>query len=272
MKETRASRIRSYLGGGLPRRTVRTAGFFASLILLGSLGEAKADFVYHFDNVYGGSAPGLTNGPWIDAVFQNAAPGNVRLTISNLNLSGSENVGDLYFNLNPLVNPNKLRFRVIGGSGGFDAPKFSSGKDAFNAGGEGKYDLRLSFTQTGTPGNRFGAGEYLVCDFFGFPSLTVADFAHLCTPLGANSAFFAAADLQRIGGCSMSGWLDAKTVSPMTVPEPSAGVLLLMAAGGGLTARRLRADKSGHNPRSAAVPGRSHARNRRRVGRRTFAP
>ena len=190
--------------------------------------SAFGDFLYQFGDVFGGTAPG-SNPPWMVAEVQSLAPGRVRLSLSNSNLSGSENVDELYLNLNPSLDPTRLKFSLVGGSGGFDQPRILTGENQFKAGGDGRYDVEFLFAQGGTAANRFGPGEELVCDISGLPTLTAADFAFLSMPVGGSRPLYAAAHVQRIGASSLSGWLDATAVTPLVVPEPTAGGLWLLA-------------------------------------------
>ena len=113
------------------------------------LASRAGDFLYHFDYVFGGPAPSPRS-PWLDACFQSLSPGTVRLTVSNLTLTGSENVDQLYFNLNTNLSPASLSFHFAGGSGGFDVPTIATGVNQFKAGGDGKYDILFSFNAGGS--------------------------------------------------------------------------------------------------------------------------
>ena len=193
--------------------------------------------MYQFDSVFGGAAPASSNRPWIDGCFRTLSPGTVQLTVSNLTLTGSESVDQLYFNLNPGLNPTRLAFSFSGGSGGFDAPTVSTGVNQFKAGGDGKYDILFLFSQGGSAANRFTAGEYLNCQISGIPTLTAADFGYLSMPVGGAGPFYAAAHVQRISH-SLSGWLDPSGMTPMpSVPEPPSALLFAVGVAGWLVAR-----------------------------------
>lgn len=211
----------------------------AIAVVMPACSSVASGILYDFKDVFAGTAP-QSSPPWMTAEFQNITPGVVQLTLSNPNLSGSENAGEVYFNLNPALDPAKLQFSFVGGSGGFDMPQVLTGADQFKAGGDGKYDLKFVFANGGTAASWFGAGEYLVCDISGLPTLTASDFGFLSSPVGGTSPFYAAAHVQRIGTTSVSGWLDATTVTPLAVPEPKTAGFCLLAAALGILMRTRR--------------------------------
>ncbi len=180
-------------------------------------------YLYHFGTVFSGSAPAAP-APWVDALYQDVTPGTVRLTLSNVGLTGSENVFGTYLNLDPSLNPTSLTFANVGGSGGFDLPTISTGVDAYKADGDGYFDIKLVFNNDGlSDASRFTAGEYVIYDISGISGLSAANFAFLSAPDGAPGVFYGAAHIQRVPG-DASGWVG----SP--VPEPSAQFLFLLAA------------------------------------------
>ena len=191
---------------------------------------ALADgYQYDFDHAFSGTPPASLSTPWTQARFVDIAPGMVQLTVSNLNLSGHENVDQLYFNLAPALDPTKLNFTHVSDSGGFDLPTFTEGVDSFKADGDGKYDILLNFAvNDGT--HTFTTGESFTYTISGIAGLRASDFGYLSAPAGGAGPFYAAAHVQRIGAGSLSGWISADIVSPiLPVPEPGAGVLLGLA-------------------------------------------
>ena len=94
------------------------AAFGTVVSSVASTPGAGTGYAYHFDKVISGYSPASTNRPWLDAVFQNVSPGTVRLTVTNLHLTGNEDIEGLYFNLNPKLDPTRLSFAMAGGSGG----------------------------------------------------------------------------------------------------------------------------------------------------------
>jgi hypothetical protein len=189
-----------------------------------------ADYQYLFNDAFSGTMPASSNNVWMNAVFHDVSPGTVELTVSNLNLTGSENVDQLYLNLAPNLDATKLNFTFLSGSGGFDVPSISQGTNSFKADGDGKYDILFDFTSSSTAQHQFTQGEYLTYTITGISGLTAADFAYLSFPAGGAGPFYAAGHVQRIGADSQSGWISADIVSPIaSVPEPSAASLIGLA-------------------------------------------
>jgi len=185
--------------------------------------------MYQFNDAFSGTAPASAIKPWIDATFQTVTAGTVRLTVTNMTLTGLENVDGLYFNLNSNLSPSKLSFKLVAESGAFNTPKISTGVNKFQADRDGKYDILFSFNNGGTANNRFTAHESMTYYISGIPTLTAADFSYLSAPAGGAGPFFAAAHVQRIGlTASSSGWLSATDKTPLLVPEPSSKSLLLL--------------------------------------------
>src|SRR5205085_10256719 len=139
-------------------------------------------------NNYSGDPSLSTNFPHITALFQDVSTGHVRLTLSAPGLTNNENIDKLYFNLNPADNPKKLvvsNFAVAHGS--FSFPAVDEGVNAYKAGGDGLYDIRLNFGGSGLP-TWFSAGDVMVCDLTGIPNLKASDFAYLSAPSGGGGA------------------------------------------------------------------------------------
>jgi len=186
----------------------------------------RADNLYVFNNAFSGTAPASTNALWLEATFRTTTPGTVQLTVSNLNLTASENVDQLYFNLATNLSPTSLSFSFGGGSGGYDLPSVSTGINAFKADGDGKYDILFDLATGGADSNRFTQGESLVCNITGIPTLSAGDFEYLSAPAGGSGPFYAAAHVQRIGTASLSGWISADVVHALEpIPEPGFGFL-----------------------------------------------
>ena len=98
--------------GGYGRNVIAVVcGLLASAGM--PLGAASLDYMYQFTDAFSGAVPASPIRPWIDATFQTLVPGTVRLTVTNITLSGSENVDQLYFNLNTNLQPAKLTFKLI---------------------------------------------------------------------------------------------------------------------------------------------------------------
>jgi len=184
--------------------------------------------------------------PWLTATFDDAvSPGFVRLTMDTAGLTGSEFVdggngnGGWYFNLNPLFNPTQLTFGSISGN---DANTIFTGTNAFQADGDGLYDVR--FTWKASPAFRLSLGQTSVYDIGGIPGLTATDFDFLSAPAGGHGPFLSAVHVQGIGqGGALSGWVAPKTSTITQVPEPN---LLLLMGGAFVAAGRRQLRRRNH--------------------------
>ncbi|MGN6643759.1 MAG: PEP-CTERM sorting domain-containing protein [Verrucomicrobiota bacterium] len=204
--------------------------------------QAAATFVYHFniggDPVFSGTSPSGSS-PWVDATFQDVSPGTVLLTFENVGLSSGEKLTELYFNLDPAKQATSLTFTHVSDSGGFVLPTISRGENAFQAGGDGKYDILFSFSQSRAAA--FTAGEYLTYQITGITGLIASDFIGLSLPAGGHGPFLAAGHVQGInvsGGGSTSGWIAPSQFTTIPVPEPSSAALLLLTGISALYSRR----------------------------------
>jgi hypothetical protein len=199
-------------------------------------------FEYGFE--FSGATAPAGPAPWLTATFDDEVnPGFVRLTMDTADLTGDEFVdgngtgkGGWYFNLNPLFNPNQLTFGFISGN---DADNILKGIDAYQADGDGRYDIR--FTWNSASPFRLSAGQTAVYDIAGIPGLTVNDFNFDSAPAGGKGPFLSAAKVQGIGLQAESGWVAPTTVTITQVPEPTALVLFGVALlGFGYWTRRRR--------------------------------
>jgi hypothetical protein len=189
-----------------------------------SSGAVATSFTYQFTNVFVGTAPASDRAPWIDAVFQDISPGVVHLTISNLNLTGTENVSEFFFNLAPNLNPAKLNFSFGPENG--EKPFVNTGVNRFKGNGSGKYDFIFYFDNSDGKNQEFGAGDTLSCDISGISTLTASDFAYLSQSPRRTTAFYAAALIEDLGNSDLTGWISASTITPATAaPEPGSPLL-----------------------------------------------
>jgi hypothetical protein len=215
------------------QKMAASASLVAALLAPASV---RADFFYHFDDVFSGTGP-AGGTPWVDALFTDISPGTVTLKVSNVGLVDAEFVSELYLNINPAYNPTSLIFTPVSSSGGFATPTINLGTDGFKADGDGKYDIRFNFLTSS--GNTFSAGESFTYQITGVPTLVASDFIFLSTPAGGHGPFDAAIHVQGI--CNdASGWADPHNGAVIVlVPEPAPGVLLVLAAGLFFYGRRL---------------------------------
>lgn len=213
----------------------RRASMMAALLVL-LLGlflseSARANsFFYQFTNVFAGANP-VGKPAWVDASFTDLSAGTVQLEISATDLTDGEFLSSMFFNLDPSLNPSKLKFTYVSGSGGFTLPTISKGANAFKADNEGKYDVYFAFSQRS--GSEFTGSDYVIYDITSSAyTLTASDFDFLSTAAGGCSGLLAAAEISDIPGvCNNSGdgWIAPKQVTP--TPEPRPVALLAVAAG-----------------------------------------
>ncbi len=151
------------------------------------------------------------------------------LKISNIGLTGTEYVQELYINLNPTLDPTKLIFTETAASTGLTLPTIQTGVNSFQADGDGKYDILLSFATANS--GRFAANDYITFTITdpAFSTLSSSDFeGFLSAHSGGNGPFLAGAHSVSIGANGDSGWDNPTEIT--LVPEPSSGLLLGLAA------------------------------------------
>lgn len=162
---------------------------------------------------YSGGTPPAGNPPWLRATFNDfGGSGSVEMTLTALNLTGSEFVNDWLFNLDPVLDPSALSFGVQSATSNFALPSVLTGSNAFKAAGNTSFDIKVDFA-VATPPNRFDAGDSITFLVTGIPSLNANSFNFLSEP-GGQGPFFSAAHVQGIGPTGdESGWV-------AHVPEP----------------------------------------------------
>ena len=221
------------------RQTLWRTGTLGACAMLGALllssSSASASVVfYSFNDVFNGATPAGSS-PWVTATFTDlSTPGKVQLTITDPGLTGNEFLGSLFLNLDPADKPSSLKFTEVGSTGTFSAPKISTGEDKFKANGDGKYDILFSFSQKPAAATAFGVGDSVTFDITSTSTtLTASDFAFLSTATCGTSPFLAAAEVEGIPtSCATTtadGWVAPNGLT--AVPEPSASLLLALAAG-----------------------------------------
>jgi PEP-CTERM motif len=168
---------------------------------------AHALLKYELDIEFSGadSPEGAT--PWLTATFEQQVAGQVKLTMSSSGLVEEEIVDDWFFNYNPASDLTAL---TIAYSSGATANSVNKGVDAFQADGDGNFDIRFDFPP---PGTEFGASATSVY-LLSATGLVENDFKFDSAPGGGNGTFFSAAHIQRIdepGGNANdnngSGWI-----------------------------------------------------------------
>lgn len=217
----------------------RFRGLTVALIILAGSLAANASIEYQLNTPFGTDpAPNTGNGPWIDASFIDVTPGEVLLTVINVNLLPGEFVqgngngasGGLYFNLNPGDNPADLKFTPVSSTGNF-GPVISTGEDKFKADGDGYYDIQFDFSQ-----QTFSVDSSFTYEITGISTLTAADFEYESAPGGGLGPFYAAAKIQGLPGGSSTYIEPSGGYEIIPVPEP--GSLVLLAGGIGVLCAR----------------------------------
>jgi hypothetical protein len=188
-----------------------------------------AIITYDLDSEYSGGTAPAGAGPWLRARFDDGgSSGSVTMTLTALNLVGSEFVSIWDFNLDPALNPANLVFSAPTKTGTFGNPAVETSIDAFRAGGSGKYDIEVHF-DIAPPADRFGPGDSVEYTITGIPSLTASSFSVLNGLGGGHGPFYTAAHVQGIGaGGSYSGWITDES-GDINIPEPAS--LSVAAAG-----------------------------------------
>ena len=114
------------------------------------------------------------------------------------------------------------------GRGAFTDPAVNTGMDAFQANGDGLFDIQVLFDNSDGDSNRFGVGDSAEYTITGFPALDVESFNFLSAMGGGQGRFRTAAHVGGIGPNDQgSGWI---------APEP--GTLSLLVLGVACAARR----------------------------------
>jgi hypothetical protein len=140
-----------------------------------------------------------------------------------------------------------LNFAVVGTPGSVPN-SILTGVNAFQADGDGKFDVLFDFPPPpGSTAARFTAGETVVYDitYTGIGSLSAHSFRFPSAPGGGHGPFTSAAHVQRIGiSDEDSGWIgDTGLNNHMIVPEPAAICLMMLALGLLATQRRASATR-----------------------------
>ena len=175
-------------------------------------------------------APG-GSAPWITITIDDGGgSGSVTLDIAATNLTGDENIKDLYLNLDTAFDPTNLNFSaptVLAGTFNSAVMSVSTSANAYKADGDGFFDVKISFPDTDGLNTRFTGGDavrYTVT----MPSLVAASFNFTSVMGGGQGTWTSAAHVGNTTGAGSggSGWVadnGGGTVNP--VPEPSSMAL-----------------------------------------------
>ena len=199
------------------RKLALSLAMFA-VVAFGSVMTAQADPVTF---VLGGadfSGPTANTGGNINVHIQNIA-GGVRITVTNNLVDLGAFLGSLYLNTSvaPLAGAAGTCVTCTATNG--QTMSFNFGSNAFQADGDGIYDIFIDFS-TGAP-DRLTPGEAIVFDLtsttLGFTSDSFLVFS---APGGGNGPFLIAAHIQSLPN-GQSDWISGEPV-----PEPASLILL----------------------------------------------
>lgn len=207
--------------------------------------NALADIEYQFNNVFDtmGGPPPSGSAPWVNATFTDVTPGQVLLTITNVNLTSGEFVDDsgggIFFNLAPTLNVSNLVFSLVSSTDPVAGENYNwfvqtseaqlgdgkgnNGGYGFKADGNGGFsDINIEFAT-----HSFSTDGSITLGITGISGLDAADFAATAT---GGDAEYAAVHVQGLGsGLSNSAWVNPTSITP--VPEPTSPAFALIGSG-----------------------------------------
>ena len=198
-----------------------------------SCAASGAVITFDLSFAYNGGVPPVGTAPWLSAIFDDGGTaGSVTMTLADINLSGGEFVFSWLFNLDPALDPTDLIFSVPPTkTGKFDDPVISLGIDAFQADGDGMFDIELAFANYDGPNARFGRNDAVAYSITGIPTLTASSFNFVSELDGGQGVYPTAAQVGNTGPTGEeSVWV--------AVPEPA--TLSLLVIGASLLIRRKR--------------------------------
>ena len=221
-------------------RTIAKLVGVGGLLLMVLAGGARGAIIsFGLVEEYSGATPpeATVPPPWLTVTLDDGADdtdGIVTLILAATNLTGSEKVNEWCLNLDPVFDPTNLVFTNPVKTGAFDNPTISTGTDAYQADGDGLFDIEFAFDHTGNASNNFGAGEsiqYTVTLSSG-GTLKASSFDCLSKDAGGHGPYLTAAHVLSIANDpdGDSGWV--------TTPEPATLAFVSLGAVGLLARRR----------------------------------
>jgi hypothetical protein len=204
-------------------------------LLVGALALSAEALTLELTTEFSGATAPTGTPPWGTATFTDAGAGTVNLTLQ-LNLQGAQEfLTAWYFNFDPTLNAGDLIFAYQAASSTGPAATVNLGTDAFQADGDGLYDIFLDFPPPpGSFASKFTGTETVVYQITcGDPSecggFDSESFSFLGAPAGGSGPFFHAAHVQGIGEAGEdSGWVTGDGGNG-TVAAPA--TLLLLGLG-----------------------------------------
>jgi hypothetical protein len=212
----------------------------ASIVGIGLAGAAQADVVtFELTTEFSGGQTPTSPGPWGTAVFDDGGgTGTVTLTIST-NLAGDASafVTGWYFNFDPSLDLSALS---ITGGRGLPDDSINIGSNAFQADGDGLYDIHLGFDNA-PPANRFDGTDSTIFTITSSEAITASSFDFLSFPAGGHGPFTHAGRIQGTGVDDMgSGWFTGGEPPMIPLPAASLAGLLTFAGMAGVRSGRRR--------------------------------
>lgn len=177
------------------------------------------------------SGPTANTGGDITVHIQNIA-GGVRITVTNNLVDPGAFLGSLYLNTSVAPLAAALGTCVSCAATNGQTMTFNFGSDAFQADGDGRYDILIDFSTAAA--DRLLAGEVIIFDVTSTTvGFTSDSFLVFSAPGGGNGPFRAAAHIQSLP--------DGQSDFISEVPEPTSMILLgtgLATLAAGLRKRR----------------------------------
>lgn len=222
------------------------------------VGSASASSVYiTYESVYtsGSAAPVSPITPWLTALFEDKPNGDVLLTLSAPNLTGTEFVSEWFFNFTTEKNVDNLVFSALSdGNPNSVSPLIYSGKklidytlaSGFSGQGIGNngFKIDIPFVSSNNDGSRFTDEHYSRILISGLNDMVVlAEDFHV--PVFKDDVeFISVAHVQAING-ENSAWLKGyDPPPPVATPEPASLILMGVGALGAAFLRRRMAKAS----------------------------
>jgi len=193
----------------------------AFIALLLSLGTARANSVnYVLNQPFQNGAPTLPQGDSPEATIADFALNTVQVTM--IAKPFDDNITEFYFNIDPALmgGISLASFTYVSGP---TASSIDFGEDGYNADGDGLYDIKFNWPNTGT--GVFNNSTSPVVYYITCTGCTADSFNFSSTHQGGQGEFFSAAKITTASaGVNFVG-----AGSTSVVPEPAS--LLLLGSG-----------------------------------------
>jgi hypothetical protein len=202
-----------------------------AILLMGEILAAPAAFgnAVRFDFGVNGTTS-------VTALFQDAGPNQVQLTIAAVGLSTDNYVNSLFFNFNPLFDSQNLVFIQTGSIGGVQG-SVGTANDSYKVGGGGKFDINFNFGHAPS----FITGNEVTFSVTGISGLSVNDFLFHETASAGHTATYAAGSVQEFSRIEIIPGAPTTTDRQGVPDAGSTSVLLAVGLlGMGLLKRSLR--------------------------------